>query len=364
MHSDLIYMPDQPPIANRQRTQGQHDGRWPKASGPLPRELRDSVFRASKASVPLLIEGETGVGKTYLARWIHNLGPRCGKPFVNVNCTNLAGHLLEAELFGHERGAYTDAKATRVGLVEMASGGTLFLDEIAELPQADQARVLTVVEERFVRRIGGNRTIPTDLRIICATNRDVAELLSSGGLRSDLFYRISALRLRIPPLRDRRDEIPDLITHIIHEIPSSTIGLELTDDRQIDSAAVALLSSLDWPGNIRELRTVVQRALLESEGQPIRVEHANAALADLVRLPLAAATDAPGLLQSRHRYKPPADPETERRQIITALREYRNKSRAAQALDMSRQTLYNRILRYRITESEWISSRSSSSEPR
>jgi transcriptional regulator with GAF, ATPase, and Fis domain len=207
---------------------------------------------------PVLIEGETGTGKTSIARWLHHQGPRAGQPLVEVNCSALPETLAESELFGHERGAFTDARTARMGLFEAANGGTLFLDELPSLSPPMQAKVLKVVEDHRIRRLGGTREIPVDARLIAATNRDLKQLVSAGRFREDLFHRLDLFRIQIPPLRARGEDIPTLAELLMerlcrrHRLPRKTISA--TGRRR-------LLSYL-WPGNVRELAHELERSIV------------------------------------------------------------------------------------------------------
>jgi DNA-binding NtrC family response regulator len=217
---------------------------------------------------PVLIEGETGTGKTTIARWLHRQGPRATQPLVEVNCSALPETLAESELFGHERGAFTDARSARMGLFEAASGGTLFLDELPSLSPALQAKVLTSIEDGKIRRLGGTREIPVDARIIAATNRDLKQMVAEGNFRDDLFHRLDLFRLRLPPLRERGDDILKLAETLLtrlhqrHRLPRRTISEK---GRQ-------RLLSYAWPGNVRELAHELERALVFTEGDALHFE--------------------------------------------------------------------------------------------
>jgi len=216
----------------------------------------------------LLITGETGVGKEHLARAIHGESPRSGRPFVAVNCGALPESLLESELFGHEKGAFTGASSYRRGVFEMAHGGTLFLDEIGEMPQALQVRLLRVLEDRSFRPLGSEKNVQVDIRIMAASNKDLEEEVDAGDFRKDLFYRLSVMQLHIPPLRDRREDIPELVESYLSYLPSR-IGCDVSD---ITEEAMQALRRYEWPGNVRELINVLERAMLLCEGDEITLE--------------------------------------------------------------------------------------------
>lgn len=211
---------------------------------------------------PVLIQGETGTGKTTIARWLHHRGPRAEQPMVEVNCSALPESLAESELFGHERGAFTDARTARMGLFEAANGGTLFLDELASLSSATQAKVLMAIEDGRIRRVGGNRPIAVDVRVIAASNRDLRELVGRGEFRSDLLHRLDLFRLIIPPLRERRQDILPLVEALMKRI----CRRHRLGPRAITESGRARLMSYPWPGNVRELSHELERALVFEDG--------------------------------------------------------------------------------------------------
>jgi DNA-binding NtrC family response regulator len=233
------------------------------------RALASQIEVVAPRSATVLIEGETGVGKEIAARRIHALGPRASRPFVPVDCTVFSTELMESQLFGHVKGAFTGAVAAALGFVRCADGGTLFLDEIGELPLAVQAKLLRTIQERTVVPVGGVEPIPVDLRIIAATHRDLAGMVREGGFRQDLYFRLNVVRLSILPLRQRREEIIPLARTFVEDIasaydePVKTIGL----------AAEEALLRYDWPGNVRELRNAIERAFLFCGDRTIEVAH-------------------------------------------------------------------------------------------
>jgi DNA-binding NtrC family response regulator len=227
--------------------------------------LRDA-HRTAEVDSTLLLTGETGVGKEHLARAVHASGPRSGKPFILVNCGALPENLLESQLFGHERGAFTGADRTHKGLFEAADGGTLLLDEIGEVPAHLQVKLLNVLDRREVMRLGSHRPIPINVRIVAATNRDVEAAVARGDFREDLFYRLNVIRLRLPPLRERVEDIPDLAGRFISECASAH---SLPRPAGIDDEALRMLTAYGWPGNVRELHNVVERMLVLKLGEGI-----------------------------------------------------------------------------------------------
>jgi DNA-binding NtrC family response regulator len=294
---------------------------------------------------PVLITGETGTGKSLLARTIHVAGSRHERPFIDVNCTTLPATLAEAELFGHERGAFTDAKESRMGLFEAAEGGFLFLDEIGDLDIGIQGKLLKAIEDRVVRRLGGTRDRKVDVRIISATNRDLAREAERDRFRRDLFYRIAVMTLHMPALRERGDDVLLLADFYL----ARTAARYGRDVRALGQGAQRLLLEYSWPGNVRELSHVIERAVLWSRGAEVETDQLAAAIGPMRSAPpRPAATDefpvAPMSL--------PAGTDLaqwERSMLESALRdEGGNQTRAAQRLGISRDTLRYRMKKYGI----------------
>ena len=236
---------------------------------PTMQAFMHIVRRVARSRTSVLIEGETGVGKERLARALHADGPRSTSPFVAVNCGALPESLLESELFGHEKGAFTGATRSRRGCFELADGGTLFLDEVGEIPFHLQVKLLRALQEREIQRVGGEQAFSVDVRVIAATNRDLQAEIAAGRFRRDLFYRLNVVTLLIPPLRARVEDIPDLVRSYVDHL-ATQIG---SDVEAIDPAALEALSAYDWPGNIRELINVIERSLLLCEGTTIERVH-------------------------------------------------------------------------------------------
>jgi Response regulator containing CheY-like receiver, AAA-type ATPase, and DNA-binding domains len=232
---------------------------------PTMQRIFSTILQVASNSVPVLITGESGTGKEMVARAIHDLGPRREGPFVAINCAALPENLVESELFGHEKGSFTDAAVRRHGCFEMAEGGTLLLDELAEMPKGAQAKLLRVLEDSKVRRIGGKEEFTVDVRLIAATNRVPAEVVRSGALREDLFYRLNVFHLELPPLRERLSDLPQLVDAIVADL-NKKHGCSVTGAEQ---AVLETFRRHSWPGNIRELRNVIERAVIVARQGPI-----------------------------------------------------------------------------------------------
>jgi DNA-binding NtrC family response regulator len=309
---------------------------------------------------PVLIIGETGTGKGLVARTIHSSSPRAGKAFIEVNCTALPATLMEAELFGHERGAFTDAKESRMGLFEAAEGGFLFLDEVGDIELSLQGKLLKAVEERTVRRVGGIRDRRIDVRILAATNRDLERDAQRETFRRDLYFRLAVIILHLPPLRERGSDILLLALHYLDRF-NAKYG---KDVRQIDARARALLMDYPWPGNVRELSHVIERAVLWSRGTTLDVEHLSLGTPSAAPAPsgptaaaagapapqgTSGAVSAPAATGDAASFPPPGMPldQWERTLIEQALREANgNQTRAAQRLGISRDTLRYRLKKH------------------
>jgi two-component system nitrogen regulation response regulator NtrX len=229
----------------------------------VARKIRESVKQASASDARILITGENGSGKEVIARAIHLCSARADNPFVDVNCAAIPETLIESELFGHEKGAFTDAVSTRKGRFELAHGGTLFLDEIGDMSLSAQAKVLRVIQEQKIERVGGEKTIETDVRIIAATNQDLEKACKEGRFRQDLFFRLNVIPIHSPPLRERKEDIPHLLCHFL-----KILGKEVT----LESGALELLAGHDWPGNVRELKNLAERIAVMHQGDSINGE--------------------------------------------------------------------------------------------
>jgi DNA-binding NtrC family response regulator len=294
--------------------------------------MERTVSRIARGEIAVLILGETGVGKEVLARRIHELSSRARMPLVSINCAALSESLLESELFGHERGAFTGAVQTKAGILESANGGTVLLDEVGELTSAIQAKLLRVIERREVTRVGGLVARPIDVRFVAATNRDLEVEVAAGRFRSDLYFRLNGATFTIPPLRERREEIKPLARLLLRQA-CERMGRRATV--RIDGEAMSLLETYDWPGNIRELRNVIERAALLCTADVITVAHLPA---EKLRRATGTATPSAAAANAREANDP------ERARIVDALERCGgNQREAAKALGISRGTLIKRI---------------------
>jgi formate hydrogenlyase transcriptional activator len=235
---------------------------WEQVIGTSPalQAVLAQIDRVAPTDSTVLVQGETGTGKELIAQVLHNAGARRGRPFVKLNCAAIPMDLLESELFGHEKGAFTGAIAQRVGRFELADKGTLFLDEVGDIPLVLQPKLLRVLQEREFERLGSARTHPVDVRLVAATNRNLMEMVKRGEFRSDLYYRLNVFPLMLPPLRARREDIPALVTHFI-EMLGRRLGRQI---EHIPQETMTALSSYHWPGNIRELQNLLERAVILS----------------------------------------------------------------------------------------------------
>ncbi len=287
------------------------------------------VHKVAPSDATVLILGESGTGKELVARAIHYLSPRRDKPFVAVNCAALPENLLESELFGFEKGAFTGADRRKLGQFELAGEGTIFLDEIAEMTPAIQVKLLRVLQNREFMRLGGTEVIEMKARVIAATNQSLEELIQDGRFREDLYYRINVFPIMLPPLRSRKEDIPDLVQHFLQKYKP---GAEITAE------AMTVLQRYDWPGNVRELENVIERALIMAGDQPIRPEDLPAQLSSQP----SVATDAFDIPDEGIDLE-----EVEKRLLFRAIEKAGgNKTRAAQLLGITRRKLYSMLERF------------------
>jgi DNA-binding NtrC family response regulator len=303
------------------------------AHSPAMRELLGVLARVAEARSPVLLEGESGTGKDLVAHWLHYAGPRRDGPLIKVHCPSIPGELLESELFGHERGAFTDARQAKAGKIEIAAGGTLYFDQVQDLSLALQAKLLRVVEERRFERVGGTRTFDVDVRFVASSTQDLAEAVGAGRFREDLFHRLNVVRLVLPPLRTRREDILPLAELFLHRERERGA----TPAARFAAEAVDALRGYHWPGNVRELRSVVERAALYSTGEEV----GRSALPSQL-------TDQPATLWAG-RERRPSLKEVEQAYIRYVLDQVGgSQTKAAAILGISRKALWEKRRRYGI----------------
>jgi DNA-binding NtrC family response regulator len=309
-------------------------------TSPAMVEVFDLIRQIAPARATVLIQGESGTGKELVAHALHNLSPRSKGPFVAVHCAALSPTLLESELFGHEKGAFTGAHEQRRGRFELADGGTLFLDEISEVDPAIQVKLLRVLEERKFERVGGRETLEVDIRLVAATNRNLRAMVEEGRFRSDLFFRLDVVNVTLPPLRERVEDLPLLCDHFLREF-------NVRNGKQVEAItpeAMALLSAHPWPGNVRELRNVVERMVVLARGNRLGVRD----------IPPGIRGSAPTESAHGGLARPRATgtmEELERSAIVTALRRNDgNRTKAAEQLGISRRTMQRKLKRYRLED--------------
>ncbi|MEO0023244.1 MAG: sigma-54 dependent transcriptional regulator, partial [candidate division WOR-3 bacterium] len=297
-------------------------------SSPAIKKLLTMIQKVAASDTTVLITGESGTGKELVARLIHNASPRAQNPFITVHAAALPETLLESELFGYEKGAFTGASGKKRGRLEQADGGTLFLDEIGELTSSMQVKLLRFLQDRSFIPLGSNQLVTVNARIIAATNRNLSQLVSQGKFREDLYYRLAVFPIHIPPLRDHKEDIPLLCNHILNR---------LGYHRELSKDVIDLLSKWDWPGNVRELENVLERALILAAGGEIKPQH--------IQFPERITAENPETDQPR------SLPELEKRLVEEALRQAGgNKSKAAKILGITRRMLYTKIAKYNIDE--------------
>ena len=301
---------------------------------PLLESVLEQVERVAPTDSTVLIQGETGTGKELIARAIHNISLRCGRPYVRLNCAAIPFDLLESELFGHEKGAFTGAISQKIGRFELADKGTLFLDEVGDIPLALQPKLLRVLQEQEFERLGSGRTHQVDVRVVAATNRDLADMMKQGKFRSDLYYRLNVFPISLPPLRERRDDIPVLAAHFV-EVYGRRMDKEI---EHIPPLTMAALHSYEWPGNIRELRNFIERSVILSDGTVLR-----SPLAELKR---SQDAESPGPVTLEDAERDHIRKTLERTRWVVA-----GPNGAAVRLGIKRSTLYFRMQKLGISRS-------------
>jgi len=307
--------------------------------GPAMRRIFDTIRRVARTDVTVLISGESGTGKELVARAIHQKSPRRQRPFVAINCGAIPENLVESELFGHEKGAFTGAHTQRKGRLEMADGGTVFLDEVAELPPPVQVKLLRVLQERQVERGGGRDLIAFDVRILAATNRDIKQETTEGRFREDLYYRLVVVTIQTPPLRDRMEDLPLLATRFLERFSAEY----KVRARSFSAEALVAMRAYGWPGNVRELENRIRRAVIMAHGRRITALDLDLAT-DVVPVP-------PVSLKA-------ARSETERRVVVEALQRFSgNISRAAKAIQISRPAFHELLAKHEIQAEDFKNDR-------
>ena len=304
------------------------------------RAVIDKIDRVGKTPARVLITGENGTGKELVARALHAQSSRASGPFVEVNCAAIPSELIESELFGHMKGSFTGAVSDRAGKFEQAHGGTLFLDEVGDMSLAAQAKVLRVLQDNVVTRIGGQKAINVDVRVLAATNKHLEAEIAEGRFREDLFYRLNVVPIHVPALRERREDIPSLVAHFVNVLTNR----EGVAPRTMAPEAVECLTRLDWPGNVRELRNTIERLLILSSGPRIVGDDVTRLVGTRVSEPggLGSLLDCKTFEEFKH--------VAERAFLLAKLREFDwNVSETARGLDMPRSNLYKKIERYRLT---------------
>jgi transcriptional regulator with PAS, ATPase and Fis domain len=309
-------------------------------------QLHRLLRAVAQGTISVVLLGETGVGKEVIAQSIHRYSPRASRPFVSINCAAIPEALLESELFGHERGAFTGAVREKAGLMETADGGTLLLDEVGEMPLPAQAKLLRAIETRQIVRVGGVRPRPVDVRFVSATNRDLEQLIEARAFRRDLFFRLNGISVHVPPLRERLGELEGLTRRFIAEFAVSLGRRPLS----LSSEALVALRAHGWPGNVRELRNVVERAVLLCQGAEIRAEHLSLGALGASDLGPASTETPPSGDAPPESVRGGLSEElqaTERRRILEALEQCAgNQTRAAEMLGISRRSLIHRLETY------------------
>lgn len=305
-------------------------------SSNVMQELMRQVEMAAPSTASVLITGETGSGKEIVARSIHMLSPRAMRPFVAINCSAIPESLMESEIFGHEKGSFTGAAERRIGCFELAHGGTLLLDEIGEMPAPTQAKLLRVLEDHKIRRLGSKVETPVDVRVLAATNKNPEQAVASGHLRQDLYFRLNVFHIHLPPLREHKEDLQPLVDHLLAEI-SAKHGKRVSG---VGTDTMDLFRSYPWPGNVRELRNVLERAVIASDRGTIGRQHLPPDFGH------APAVGAPGLGGLRFPVGTTVD-DAERELILQTLTATsQNKTRAAELLGISLKTLHNKLKEY------------------
>lgn len=324
----IISLLDQAKILIQQSGVSERSGPDLIGSSGAVEMLRKQIAAVGPKNASVLITGENGSGKEVVARMIHDSSPRAGEPFVAINCAAIPDELIEAELFGHIKGAFTNAVSDRKGRFEMANGGTIFLDEIGDMSLKTQAKILRILQEKVFERVGDHKTLSVDVRVLAATNRDLSQEIKLGRFREDLFYRLNVIPLNVRPLRERREDVPLLVRHFLEEMAQQASGTTIISDEAMDA-----LCNYSWPGNVRELKNTLERMTIMSSGLEI-------GLADLPPEILSVAGDEARKTQTLR----DAKSDFERAFILGKLEEYDwNVSKTADALKIERSNLHRKL---------------------
>jgi DNA-binding NtrC family response regulator len=316
-----------------------YDNRGIVGSDSGLKKIMEVIKKVSPSDSTILLLGETGTGKELLARAIHAESKRKEHPFVPVHCAALAKTLLESELFGHEKGAFTGADQARVGRFELANHGTIFLDEVGEIPEETQVKLLRVLQEREIQRVGGNRLIPIDVRLLAATNKDLKKEVEQGKFREDLFYRLNVIPIKVPPLRERKEDIPILANYFLHKYSRKT-GTNTT----LAQEAIEYLARYDWPGNVRELENIIERAVILNPGSTIDPADLNLNLDEMLR---TEKVDLEKLSTEKPLRKKIQNQEIQNL-TDTLTQAGGNIAEAARLLGIARSTLFHRLKKYQL----------------
>jgi DNA-binding NtrC family response regulator len=315
-------------------------------SGPAMRHVFETLQKVAETDLTVLVRGESGTGKELVAQALHNRSSRKGRPFVAVNCAAISKELVESELFGHEKGAFTGADARREGRFEVANGGTIFLDEIGDMARETQAKVLRVLQERSFERVGGTKPIPTDVRVVAATHRNLEEEVKEGRFREDLYYRLKVVEIELPPLRERREDIPALVQRFLERV-TERLG---RDKKRINENALARLARYRWPGNVRELENAIEQAAVLAAGPEIEESDLGLPDADDAASGVGFADSDLGFGEAKKQVVE----SFERSYLLAALRRHDgNISRTAESIGMVRQSLQQKIRELGLRSEDW-----------
>lgn len=303
------------------------------------------IGKVADSDITVLLQGESGTGKEVVARAIHNNSRRSSRPFIKINCAAIPEHLMESELFGHEKGSFTGAFNQKPGKFELAHNGTVFLDEIGELSQNTQVKLLNVLQEKDFERVGGTKSIKVDVRILTATNRDLKKLVEDGKFREDLYYRVNVVNIKLPPLRERKDDIPLLLNYFMKKF-SRKYNKKITG---ISSAAMSVLEAFSWPGNVRELKNICEQAVVMTTGTVIMPD--DLPISDKAGLQAGGAEGAPAITMKNggSRTLKEIVSDVEKQVILKTLQEYKwNRQETAKALNLNRRSLYEKMKEYNL----------------